>query len=92
MYRVLLRNIVTGKKGWFDKCYLNGKLERNKIVFWQGPDDNSKQKYKIISWQWQGFDKFKSPKEVAIEKYAQKALLSLDIPAEWREELLKYST
>lgn len=54
MYRVLLRNVLTGKKQWFDHCFTPKKMERGALIFWKGPDDEMRTKYKIISWKWEG--------------------------------------
>ena len=89
MYKVLLRCVVTGDKEWYDNCYLNSKIKKNKVILWQGPGDDKKQRYKIVAWQWQGYDKKVSKKHRAINDFVDKTLLSLDIPAQWRNELLR---
>lgn len=90
MYKVLLRDVTTGEKHWYDGCYLNGKMKKNLIIFWKPPDGDRKVKMKVIAWQWQGFDKYIPKKQRAIYDFVDQTLLSLDIPPKWREELLKY--
>lgn len=85
MYRILLRDIITGEKHWYTDCYYNGKLVRNKVIFWKGV------KMKVLAWSWQGFDKKVSIREQAITDYATEVLLSLDIPQQWRDSLLEYT-
>ena len=87
---MLLRNIVTGQKKWYDSCYINAPIKRNEIVFWKSPDDKETTKYKILAWKWQGYDKKISKKEKEIEDFATEALLNLDIPQAWRQELLDW--
>ena len=91
MYKILLRNVVTGKKDWWSHCYLNGKLERNKVILWQSPEDKDIQRYKIVAWQWEGFDKYIHPKHKTITNFALDTLLDLDIPDEWRKQLKEYA-
>ena len=91
MYKVLLRNVVTGQKAWYDKCYLNGKMKRNKIILWQGPEDEIKERYKILAWQWEGYDKYVSKKKKNIHEFATQSLLELDIPDAWRQALTEYT-
>ena len=87
MYKMLLRDIVSGKMQWFESCYLNGKVEKNKVILWQSPEDDEIKRYKIVAWKWQGFDKRISKKDKAINDFATEVLLDLDIPQEWRDEL-----
>ena len=90
MYKVLLRCVVTGKKRWWDNCYFRGKMKKNKIILWQSPEDDSKQRYKMIAWQWQGYDKPLKGFDKEINDFATQALLGLDIPDSWREELTSW--
>ena len=92
MYCMLLRDVVTGQKAWYNDCYLNGKVEKNKIILWQGPNDEHRKKYKIVAFKWQGYDKRVSAKNKAIHDFATKALLELDIPDEWRKALVEYQS
>ena len=91
MYKILLRNVITGEMHWYDNCYLNDKLERGKVIRWKSPKDEHPVKYKIVSWNWQGYDSKKTAKDKEIERLATAALLSLDIPSEWRDVLRKYT-
>lgn len=88
--KCLLRNVKSGEKHWYANCYFNGIVKENQIIFWQGPDDETKQKYKILAFQGQAFDRYVSPKKRAIERFATSELLNLDLPPEWREELTAY--
>ena len=51
MYRVLLRNYVTGRMLWVHNCGSANKMEENAIVFWKGPDDEIKCKYKVVKFK-----------------------------------------
>ena len=44
MYRMLLRNVVTGEKHWYDDCYYNGKIKKNTIILWEGPNDGKRER------------------------------------------------
>ena len=83
MYKILLRNVMTGEKHWYDDCYLNAKIEKDKIVYW------NKIKHKILAWKWQGYDRTISIKKQAVINFVDTTLLSLDLPPQWREDLLE---
>ena len=88
MYKVLLRDVVTGEKHWYDKCYLNGTMEKNKIILWS-PNGEAKRRFKILAWKWEGVDKYRKH-DKGVNDFAAQALLDLDIPREWREELMAW--
>lgn len=87
---MLLRNVVTGQKFWYDSCYYNGKMEKNEIILWQSPVDDKKERYKLVAWKWQGFDKKPSRFNAEIDRFACNALLELDLPLSWEIELKDY--
>ena len=89
MYKVFLRNVVTGQKKWWDKCCMNAAMEKGKIIYWQSPEDEEITTYKIIAFEWQEQPKKDVIwKHAAFDKVATEFLLDLDIPDTWREELL----
>lgn len=89
MYRVLLREVKSGKKSWHEGCYFNGKLEKNQIVF--VGEDNVR--HRVIAWKWMGHEP--TPKSKKYNKYCLIAdsFLSLfgneftPLPKEWTEDL-----
>lgn len=85
MYRVLLRDVLTGEKTWHEDCYINGVMTKNKVIF-LGDD---KVKNKIVAWKWMGHEP--TPKSTKYNKYCLIAdeFLSLfaPLPDEWTVDL-----
>lgn len=86
MYKILLRDVLSGQKKWYNDCYFAGKLKKNQTVLWKAPEESEIKKYKILAWKWQGnTPKPPTQKEIDILDAADSFLLSLDFPEKYKK-------
>lgn len=93
MWEIVLRCITTGKIHRVPNSY-TPSLDKREVVFWQGPDDNQKSPYRVISWKWMGHaaELVKMPSKYnEYTRIADDFLLSLDFPEDWKDEIRKLS-
>lgn len=87
MFKILLRDVVSGQKKWYNNCYYNGELTKNTIILWSPEKTEPKRGFKILAWTWQGIEPTpNTPKQNLIIDIADDFLALFNFPDLCKEE------